>query len=90
MSHKGSLIFQTNGNFDNNDLYLDNFQVNGKGLNTSIKGKISNFARKKIRNVDLNVEVEGTRAKTAAEIFPKNINVALDPFNKIIKHNIKS
>ena len=88
LSHKGSLIFQTNGNFDNNDLYLDNFQVNGKGLNTSIKGKISNFARKKIRNVDLNVEVEGTRAKTAAEIFPKNINVALDPFNKIIKHNI--
>ena len=88
LSYKDRLHFFTSGSFDDNDLYLDNLQVNGNKINTVIKGKISNFAIKKIRNVDLRVDVNNTRAKIAAEVFPKTIKVKLDPFNKILKHNI--
>ena len=88
LSYDDTLHFFTSGSFDDNDLYLDNLQVNGDKINTDIKGKISNFARKKIRNIDLRVDVNATRAKIAAEVFPKTIKVKLDPFNKIIKHNI--
>jgi len=88
LSHDFELKFLTIGNFDDNDLYLEEFQLIGNKINTSAKGKISNFAKKPIRNVDLNITVNDTRAKALAEIFPKTIKVTLDPFNKILKHNI--
>lgn len=88
LSHKDDLNFLTYGNFDDNDLYLENFQVNGEKLNTIIQGKISNFANKKIRNVDLRINIANTGIKTSAEIFPKFVKVPLDPFRKILKHNI--
>jgi len=88
LSHDYDLKFLTNGNFDDKDLYLEKFQVNGNKLNASVKGKISDFAKKKIRNVDLNIDINNTGAKALAEIFPKTIKVTLDPFNKILKHNI--
>lgn len=88
LSYNDELNFSTSGSFNDYDLYLDNLQVNGNKINTDIKGKISNFARKKIRNVDLRLDINGTSAKIAAEVFPKTIKVKLDPFNKILKHNI--
>ena len=88
LSHKGQLMFLTSGNFDDKDLYLEDFQVNGDKINSEIRGKISNFANRKIRNVDLSIDISDTRAKIAAEIFPKSIKVPLDPFNKILKYNV--
>lgn len=88
LSHAGTLAFVTRGNFDDNDLYLDEFRADGDKINTNITGLISNFARKKIRNVDLNIDINNSRAKTVAEVFPKIVKVPLDPFNKILKHNI--
>lgn len=88
LSYNDELNFSTSGSFNDYDLYLDNLQVNGNKINTDIKGKISNFARKKIRNVDLRLDINDTRAKIASEVFPKTIKVKLDPFNKILKHNI--
>lgn len=88
LSNENKLKFITSGNFDDNDLYLDNFQVNAYKLNAAIRGKISNFANRKIRNVDLKIDINDTRVKKSAEIFPKLIKVPLDPFNKMLKYNV--
>lgn len=88
LSHKGMLSFYTAGNFDDDDLYFNDFTVKGKNLNIFINGKVSNFARRKIRNSYLRIDIDNTRAKESAEIFPKCIKVPLDPFRKILRNNI--
>lgn len=87
LSHKGELIFVSSGNFDDRDLYLDNFHLSGNRLNTDIRGKISNFINKKIRNIDLKIDINNNGVKESAEVFPKFIKVPLDPFNKLLKYN---
>ncbi len=87
-SYPGKLNFLTQGNFNDKDLFIDNFLVNGKNINSNFQGKISNFTNKKIRNVNLNISLNSTNVQTAAKIFPKYVKVPLDPFNKILKHNV--
>jgi hypothetical protein len=88
MSHNGELSLYTAGNFDDKDLYLNDFILKGRNINASIRGKVSNFSDRKIRNSYLRIDIDKTRAKEAAEIFPKYIKVPLEPFRKILKHNI--
>jgi len=85
----GKTSLELTGNFDNKDLFLDNFSVEGNNINANIQGKIADFAYKKTRNLDIKANFINTNLKTVAELFPKNVKVKLDPFNKILKHNVE-
>jgi len=86
-SNTGKLTLTTTGDFDDKDLFFENFAVEGKDIHTTLQGKIYNFANPKERNLDLKANLNNTDLNATAEIFPKNIKVKLDPFRKILKHN---
>lgn len=86
--HKEPLNIITGGAFDDKDLYLNTLQVKGGEINVEARGKINNYKDRKSRNVDLRIDVNNSRAKVVAEIFPKNIRIPKDPFNKIVKYNM--
>jgi hypothetical protein len=83
--------FILEGNYDDAQkqvLSLNRAELKSPIANVSISGKIYNFRTKK-KILDLKLKTENTRIESLVKIFPKEIKIPKDVFNKLYKHNAK-
>ncbi|MDD3012539.1 MAG: AsmA-like C-terminal region-containing protein [Candidatus Gastranaerophilales bacterium] len=79
------------GSIDNSKkqiLNLNNAEFTSPNANVNLTGKIYNFKTKN-KNLDLKLKVANSRIESIVELFPKEIRVPKDPFNKLYKYNAK-
>jgi len=79
------------GSVDNSKkqvLSFNNAEFINHKSNVKLTGKIYNFKTPK-RNLDLKVKVNNTRIEALADVFPKEIKVPKDVFNKLKRNNIR-
>jgi len=80
-----------NGSVDNSLRQVVSFtqaEFNSPNAHINLSGNIHNFKTKK-RTLDLKLKVNNSRIESIVEIFPKEIRVPKDPFNKLYKYKAK-
>ncbi|MFH0702581.1 MAG: AsmA-like C-terminal region-containing protein [bacterium] len=70
------------------NLTLEKVIFNSKDIKSELKGKIFNYLEKN-KILDLKLIIDNSQVNSIINIFPKQIKVPLDPFNKLPKYNVK-
>lgn len=80
-------FLSTSGGINNNTLIFDNAQVKSSDINVRFSGKVHNFKANN-KTLDLRLVVDNSSVQGIARLFPKEINVPLHPFRKIVKYRV--
>ncbi len=70
--------------YDDLNLYIKKAFAQNENINVLLSGDIYQFKTKK-RHLNLKLNLDNSNISNIVELFPKNIKVPLDPFNKLTK-----